>query len=391
MRPDMAGNNEENATSTTEPKKGCGSLSFENRYAYRMVTLRGLMNWLATAQDATSDDGVAQAYFTTTKRWAASYPETTGYIIPTFFDYATITNDSQFRERAVRMAKWEQSIQLPEGGIQASTIDYRPIVGTVFNTGMVIFGWIRAYEETLDVELLECAIRAAAWLQAIQDDDGAWRRYGSPITRHSLNTYNAAVALALLEVDRVAPDKRLRVAARRNLDWVLAQRQDTGWLAHNCFIDNAQPYTHTIAYAMQGLLESAVLLQEPRYLQAAESIYRGIEPSIHDSGFLAGRFDRNWNATVNYCCLTGSAQLALHGFRLYRLTANRAYNASARRLLDFVIQTQNLHPEDSNISGAIAGSWPISGEYHPNQYPNWAAKFTADAIMASLSLDGLYR
>ena len=339
------------------------------------------MKWLTIAQDATGDDGVAQAYFIKTRQWTASYPETTGYIIPTFFDYAAITNDSQFRERAIRMAKWEQAIQLPCGGIQASTIEFRPIMPTVFNTGMVIFGWVRAYEETSNTCFLECATKAGRWLQSIQDGDGAWRRYGSPLNANSLNTYNAMVAGALLRLDRVAPDKQLRAAARANLDWTLAQRETNGWLANNCFFDNSQPYTHTIAYAMQGLLESGELLEDRRYVDAAEAIYRAIQPSIHDSGFLAGRFDRDWNATVKYCCLTGSAQLALNGFRLYQLSSDIDYLASAKRLLDFVLQTQLLYSEDSNINGAIAGSWPLDGGYQPNQFPNWAAKFTADALM----------
>jgi hypothetical protein len=71
------------------------------------VRLAELMSWLARAQDATPDNGVAQAYFFREKRWASSYPETTGYIIPTFFEYARLTGKSEFTERALRMADWE--------------------------------------------------------------------------------------------------------------------------------------------------------------------------------------------------------------------------------------------------------------------------------------------
>ena len=209
------------------------------------------------------------------------------------------------------------------------------------------------------------------------------------MTVNALNTYNTRVAWALLEADRVASDRRLREAARRNLDWALTQQQENGWLRNNCFFDNAQPYTHTIAYAMRGFLESAVLLEESRYLKASEDIFLGLVPSIHSSGFLAGRFNRNWQSTVEYCCLTGNAQLALNGFRLYQLTGNETYKESAKRLLDYVIGTQNLQTTDLNIRGGLAGSWPIQGEYHPYQYPNWAAKFTADAILKAIELQDL--
>jgi uncharacterized protein YyaL (SSP411 family) len=351
------------------------------------VALHAVMTWLIAAQDATNDDGVAQTYSIRTKRWAASYPETTGYIIPTFFDYAALTKDLRFRDRAIRMAKWEQVIQLPEGAIQASRVEAEKPVATVFNTGMVIFGWVRAYQETAESAFLICAKKAADWLQAVQDADGAWRKYGSPLTAHALNTYNTRVAWALLEVDRVVPDRRLREAAIRNLDWALTQQARNGWLANNCFFDIAQPYTHTIAYAMRGFLESAVLLGENRYLKAAQDIFCGIEPSIDRSGFLAGRFDQNWQATVNYCCLTGNAQLALNGFRLHQLTGHSNYRESARRLLAYVIQTQDLRNHDLNIRGGIAGSWPLQGEYQTDQYPNWAAKFTADAIMQAMEFE----
>jgi uncharacterized protein YyaL (SSP411 family) len=364
-------------------------LSFEERGTSYEVALRGVMAWLIIAQDATNDDGVAQTYFIKTKRWAASYPETTGYIISTFFDYAIFTKESEFRDRAIRMAKWEQAIQLPEGGIQASTIDAETIVATVFNTGMVILGWVRAYQVTAETAFLTCARRAAGWLEAVQDADGAWRKYGSPMTANALNTYNTRVAWALLEVDRVASLGRLREAARRNLEWALTQQQKNGWLTNNCFFDNAQPYTHTIAYAMRGFLESSVLLGEHRYLKAAEDVFLGLEPSIHSSGFLAGRFNRDWQPTVRYCCLTGNAQLALNGFRLYQLTGNEIYRESARRLLRYVLRTQNLQTPDLNVRGGVAGSWPIQGEYHPGQYPNWAAKFTADALMKAIELEGM--
>jgi hypothetical protein len=34
-----------------------------------------------------------------------------------------------------------------------------------------------------------------------------------------------------------------------------------------------------------------------------------------------------------------------------------------------------------NVHGALAGSFPVYGRYAPVQYPNWATKFLADALM----------
>lgn len=344
------------------------------------------MNWLLQAQEATADDGVAQAYFVRQKRWTASYPETTGYIIPTCFAYAHFTGKKKFAQRALRMADWEVQIQLPEGAIQASTIDAAQAVPTIFNTGMVIFGWVRAYDETHQKVYLNAAAKAADWLIAVQDPDGAWRKFGSTVTVHALNTYNTRVAWALLEVYRVTNAIIYLEAAQKNLNWALSQQQPNGWLRNNCLLDNRQPYTHTMAYAMRGFLEAEPYFNERRYLQAAQKIFAGLEPSIQKDGFLAGRFDQNWRPTVSYCCLTGNAQLALNAFRLFELTGDKHYIVIAQKLLNFVLKTQDLKTSDHNLRGGIAGSYPLSGKYHPYQYPNWAAKFTADALLQSLKL-----
>src|SRR5574343_1324529 len=72
--------------------------------------------WLKHAQDVTGNGGVAQTYLIRSKRWAPSYPETTGYIIPTLYRYATLAGDQDACARALRMADWEIGIQLPGGG-----------------------------------------------------------------------------------------------------------------------------------------------------------------------------------------------------------------------------------------------------------------------------------
>ncbi len=57
--------------------------------------------WLETAQDAMSDGGVCGMYHLSTG-WSSSYPETTGYIIPTFLDLAKELKNQRFVERAKR-------------------------------------------------------------------------------------------------------------------------------------------------------------------------------------------------------------------------------------------------------------------------------------------------
>ncbi len=54
---------------------------------------------------------------------------------------------------------------------------------------------------------------------------------------------------------------------------------------------------------------------------------------------------------------------------------------SALKLLDQVKATQSVGSRHAGIRGGVPGSNPIWGWYLRLTYPNWAAKFFADALM----------
>src|SRR5439155_10155480 len=150
--------------------------------------LNAAYQWLCTAQDVSSDGGVAGCY-NLLKGWGASYPETTGYIIPTFLHYAETFNNPDARRRALRMADWELDVQLPSGAVRSGTLDVKT-APAVFNTGQVLFGWASAYAATGNERFARSAARASEWLLANQDADGAWRRNLSVLTTSSVQSYN---------------------------------------------------------------------------------------------------------------------------------------------------------------------------------------------------------
>ena len=125
------------------------------------AVLDAMAGWLAGAQDASGCGGVSAYYDLRKRRWAAAYPETTGYIIPTLFNYAQTSGREEFRERAIRMADWETEIQLPEGGVRAGTMDADTLAPTIFNTGQALFGWARALQETGNPCYAESLCRAS--------------------------------------------------------------------------------------------------------------------------------------------------------------------------------------------------------------------------------------
>src|SRR5262245_30681160 len=106
--------------------------------------LDAVYQWICTAQDATPDGGVSGCY-NLLRGWAGAYPETTGYIVPTFLHYSHATGCTDARSRALRMADWEVDVQLSSGAVRSGMLGTKT-GPAIFNTGQVLFGWISAFQ-----------------------------------------------------------------------------------------------------------------------------------------------------------------------------------------------------------------------------------------------------
>jgi hypothetical protein len=351
------------------------------------VHLVAAMEWLRRAHDAAAGGGVARSYSLIVRPthgrrgWLAAYPETTGYIIPTFFDYAALCGQEEFRRHAIRMAEWEIEVQMDCGAVQAGVVTFPP-TPAVFNTGQVLFGWCRAFTETGEPSFREAAVRAAEFMVDMQDPDGAWRRGGSQRTRQQgVHAYDARSAWGLLEVHGITGDARYRDAAVRNLDFVLTRQAPNGWFADACLSDNARPLLHTLAYTMEGLLEGGARLGVARYVEGARRAASALVDRLRPDGSLAGRFDPEWRPMATWSCLTGEAQTAVVCLRLFQLTGDPTYRGAAERLIAHLKTTHDLRARDPGVRGGVKGSHPIWGAYGIYDYPSWAAKFFADALL----------
>jgi len=346
------------------------------------IHLKAAIGWLAKAQDYCNKDGISASY-SLKDGWLPAYPETTGYIIPTFYDWAVFSNCYNFRERAKHLADWELSIQLDCGAFPALTTNSRKPM--VFDTGQVIFGLIRAFIEENKSKYLEAAQKACYWLVKIQNLSGAWKKY---VLNDIVHTYNTRTAWALLEVFKKNRDQNLLLAAMSNLDWSLKQQLHNGWFKNNGFTGNDHVTTHTTAYCIRGLLESGIILGEQKYLNAAKKAADALLLRQREGGSLAGTFNENWEETSRWSCLTGNAQIALIWFRLYEITKEKMYLAAAKRINYFMKSLQNLNSSNPGIRGGLKGSHPIFGKYLSYSYPNWAAKFFVDSLLMEQSLNG---
>lgn len=342
--------------------------------------LAACIDWLCRAQDlreGKSDAGGVSAGWSFEDGWLPSYPETSGYIVETFLAAADQLGRPGLRERAGRIIDWELSIQNPDGSFPGHFGEpgSHPVV---FNTGQIIHGMMAGHEQLGREECLEAAVRAGHWMVAQQDDDGCYRRNVHNGVPH---TYNTRATWGMLRAGLAAGDQTLVTAARRNLDWALTQQNEAGWYATNAFTPDRDPFTHTIAYAIRGLFECGVLLDEPRYVESALKAGRAMARIQRDDGWLAGTYDAAWRPTAGYCCLTGLAQTSLNWSRMIQETGDESLQPHVDRALGFLKRNHVIRGDGEVDDGGVAGSAPIWGRYSMFEYPNWAAKFFADALM----------
>jgi hypothetical protein len=344
------------------------------------------IEWLVRAQDATPDGGISRGYSLARhlhygrRGWQPSYPETTGYIIPTLYAAARRLGRPELAVRAERAARWEIEIQLPTGAVRGGAIGERESPA-VFNTGQVLLGWLTAFDERGQGSFADAARRAARYLVATLDPDGHWRSDNSRFARTDATLYNTRTAWALAEAGARLDEPRFTAAAARSLHAAADLQTENGWLPRCCLTDPEQPLLHTLAYAIRGLLEGGRVLGEPRLVHAAEGAARPLTAKVRTDGWMPGRYRSDWSPAVRWSCLTGQAQMANNWMRLAEITGDATWLEPVPAVLRFLKRTQNRRSRELGLRGGIKGSWPVGGAYGAYEVLSWATKFFADALM----------
>lgn len=354
--------------------------------------IKATVSWLLEAQEnSKSRDGGVASHYCLKEGWASSYPETTGYIVPTLLEFGTRESNDRVVRSAQAMADWLIQIQHENGSFQGGNIDALPKSPVVFNTGQILFGLVAAYHAWGN-KYRSASVKAADWLIENQDEDGAWRRHRSPFTTGGAKAYETHVAWALLEAERLLPNRGYLNAALRNIDWAISTQFKNGWFPNCSLGDNRYPITHTLAYTARGVMEGWAHTKSQKYLQSVRLILDAIAEKITRNGKLPGSFDEQWLAVSNTVCLTGSSQFAHCYLLLYKATAERKY-LEYGLLLNKFVRTTIAMQGCAGQRGGVKGSFPTYGDYGPFRYLNWAAKFTIDSnyeeirILEKLAVD----
>ncbi|HUM04679.1 MAG TPA: prenyltransferase/squalene oxidase repeat-containing protein [Terriglobales bacterium] len=347
-------------------------------YSYAHATrssaemLRAIVEWILKAQR--SDGGIA-AYYSLLTGYSESYPEVTGYIVPTLYDYAREAGDENARKAAESATRWLLTLQMASGAFPGGLHGVEP-QASVFNTGQILQGLVRAHAETGNADVLKGALRAGDWLASAQGSDGSWSGPGA--YQGVAHTYYSMVAWALALLARDSGEERYGLAADRNIDWVLPHFQRNGWI-DGINLQGHPAYLHFVAYAIQGTLECGILRQRnDAIFAAAESAWvllRKFETHKH----LCGAYGPDFKGGLGFSCLTGNAQMSCVWLRLYEVTRDLRFLNAALKMNEMV--EQHVPLRGRGVAGGVAGSHPHWGAYQALRYLSWGCKFFADALL----------
>lgn len=337
-------------------------------------------------------DGGSSAYFSPLSGWSKSYPETSGYLVPTLATLAIVHKDEEYLAAATKIGKWLLSIQDEEGYWRGGAYPYKSgASASLFNSGQILIGLCSLHSLTNDDTWLQSAKKVSNWFVQNLDANGIWT------IGHYRGSYQPSyytrIAWPLLTYAKISGDESAYRASIRVLDWALNQQLENAAFRNWGFDEGAMAFTHTIAYTIRGLLESALLLDdwENYGAPAATTLERmtlGIEIN---SGKPAGRYDAKWQEDRTFNCLTGCSQLAICYLLVDEHERDLRLVNTASKLVDEVCRSQT--GLNSLLSrGGIPGSNPFWGAYMAFRFPNWATKFHVDALCKlMLRLDTEYR
>jgi hypothetical protein len=356
--------------------------AFEHRHLYTYAVtsiptaqaLPAVIGWILRAQ---RPDGGVAAYYSLLTGYSESYPEVTGYLVPTLYDFSNATGDSAVADAAQNATRWLLSLQMPSGafpgGLHGTRAEAQP---SVFNTGQILQGLVRAYAETRDQKILESASAAGDWLAIIQNE-GSWS--GPAAYQGLAHTYYSMVSWSLAELAAASNTPRHASAADRNIDWVLAHLRPSGWF-DGINLQGHPIYLHFIAYVIQGILECGILRRRDDAIQAATKSAWTLLRKFETHKRLLGTYEPDFRGGQKFSCLTGNAQMSCVWLRLFEVTSDLRYLNAALKMNEMLKQSLPSKGR-RGVVGGVAGSYPIWGGYQPLRFISWGCKFLADALL----------
>lgn len=366
----------------------CDSFDLVGHQRSTEEALDNTIEWILNSF-AVNGDGGSSAYYSLATGWKASYPETTGYIIPTLYDYYRYSNDENVLQIAKNAADWLLSIQSSEGGWQGLQVDVNYSL-RVFNSGMILDGLIATYKNTNNSKYLEAGIRGAKWVVSKMDNKG----FFSDNNVYGGGAFDTLVLAGVLMVLQYMEDNDEKVFILNKVKFSLEvhgalQKENGSWGNCKCHVKSTM-LLHHIAYTLDGLIICSDIIGNEKYYKKAKITARKLLSIFEVHGELASFYYLNWEPykdiknNKNSICLTGYAQISIVFQKIYRKENDLRYLNAALKINDILNRITNFNSKNKGLKYGVPGSYPIYGDYQKYQLVNWAAKYFAESLLLSM-------
>ena len=267
-------------------------------------------------------------------------PEVTGYIIDTLYRVGE-------KELAFDLAKWEASIQAPDGSIPAPGTD----VPYSFDTAMLIRGFLAVVDELPEIE--SNLRRACDYVDSYIDPDGKVRTLTYDMWKlndgSTLSEYgNLYMLPSMLFAGQKLNEPKYIAAAKRGVEY-FRKKPD---LVE--FKPKLAMLSHYLGYMMEALVDLGEIELAKKGLKQASDLQAA-------DGSIPAYPGASW------VCATGLAQLSIAWYKL-------GMNGPADKCMDYLDKIQNP-------SGGFYGGYGRGVNYFDKQEICWAAKFFIDACL----------
>lgn len=349
----------------------------------RVDIMKKSVSWVKESFYATKDGG-SSAYYKLGSGWAASYPETTGYLIPTLLDYFKFSSDKECETLGLNATNWLLTIQSKEGGWQGLQIDKKAPL-RVFNSGMIIDGLANSYLFKKDEKVKNSIDHGIKWIIDQADENGLF----TESNLDSGGAYDILVIGCCLYGNQILNYPHYKIELINILDAHLDRFCSNEDFISGCNFSNSYPNTmllHHIGYTLDGLLISYEILKDEKYLNTVKKYSKKLLSLFEVNKGLSAYIKRDWkkfnDLSNSYShCLTGYAQMAIVFQKLALFINDRRYENAAFKIMDILTAISNRKFGNKGLDFGLAGSFPVNGNYQKFQIVNWANKYFLDALL----------
>ena len=348
------------------------------------------INWIKNAQDAFPDGGISRAFNLHGENlksnkvgWQLSYPETSGYILPSLIEANKFLFDKDLDHRINRLGDF--LIQMSKDGkVRGGSLNKIENY-SIFDTGQVLRGLIDYYKIRNNGKILKNIKKCSDYiLESELEDTGKFR--ADNLAKNSIkyidnDTINIYVVPPLIQAGEILNDEKYKDLSKRILAYTISKQKMNGYFENSDFYSNNNTLTHNIGYILEGLIETAHHLNDLSIIDKTDITLKKLCELIDDKGNINSRYSDNWQTASKDNCLTGSSQIAISLLKSNNIKKNDNFRKKALLILDNLKTYQNNYLENFGGGiGAMWGSWPINGNYQPYEAINWANKFFIDLI-----------